>query len=153
MSKSIKYVAGIDPGKTGAVAVLDSKDMAVVDMRDFGDPGEIAEFLKTYPLDMAVLEKVGAMPKQGVVSVFSFGTNYGLWQGLLTALKVPFSLVTPQLWMKGQVLPSDHADRKKRGLTVCRRLYPESKYFKREKDHNRADAVLIARYAILKGLV
>ena len=145
MEKNI--VAGIDPGKTGAIAFLRVSGMKIIDIVDY-DENDVVDAMKEFDPSFVVLERVASRPKQGVVSVFSFGENFGFWRGVLKALKIPFDFATPQTWMKGQVSSTDHANKKKRSISVCRRLYPGSEFFTREKDHGRADAVLIARYAI-----
>jgi crossover junction endodeoxyribonuclease RuvC len=83
------------------------------------------------------------MPKQGVTSVFSFGENFGIWQGILAALGIPFLMPRPREWQKGLVRPSDGHDTKSRSLAVARRLFPDAPLAKK-KDHNRADALLLA---------
>ena len=46
------------------------------------------------------IEKVHSMPGQGVASMFNFGKGYGIWIGILAALKISKTLVTPQEWKK-----------------------------------------------------
>jgi len=142
---------GVDPGGTGAIAVLDSS-RNIIDIHDYIDVYSANVFLsqlnKDFDIQLAVLEKVHSFSKQGVSSVWSFAQNYGEHIGLLTANYISFQLIPPQQWQKGVLTDSDNKDKKKRGLAVCRRLYPNADYFKREKDHNRADAVLMALHAI-----
>jgi crossover junction endodeoxyribonuclease RuvC len=52
----------------------------------------------------------------------------------------------PREWQKGLVRPSDGKDPKERSLTVARRLFPDAE-LSRKKDHNRADALLLAWWA------
>jgi crossover junction endodeoxyribonuclease RuvC len=133
---------GIDPGKTGAFAFIDEEmKYEVFDFPD--DPGEVVSELITRNVQWAALEKVGAMPGQGVTSMFSFGTNYGIWQGILYSLKISFDLVTPATWQKGIVFQSDGKDPKERALTAARRMFPLAE-LDRKKDHGRADALLMA---------
>ena len=47
-----------------------------------------------------VIEKVNAMPKQGVSSTFKFGTSFGFCQGMLVAAGIRFEFATPQKWQK-----------------------------------------------------
>lgn len=71
------------------------------------DLGGIATLVKVYMPSMAVVERVTAMPGQGVSGMFSFGAGYGMLQGILAALEVPYALVTPQTWRKqvGLIVP------------------------------------------------
>ena len=82
---------GIDPGKTGAAALL--LDGRQIDAVDWSDGPTVVKRFTDWTLfrdiDYAVLERVSSMPKQGVKSTFSFGQNYGWWQGMLDALKIP----------------------------------------------------------------
>jgi len=57
--------------------------------------------------NLAVLERVGAMPGQGVSSMFKFGQAFGTVQGILAALKVPTHLVAPVTWKRHFRLPAD----------------------------------------------
>jgi hypothetical protein len=140
---------GIDPGISGAIALLsETDDISVYDWP--GDPAQasnfIIEWLKDYSVQLAVLERVSAMPKQGVRSVFHFGFNYGQWDGLLAALKIPFIKDPPRLWQKGLIRKTDGPDTKSRSLSVARRLFPNAD-LRLKKHHNRADAILLAYYA------
>ena len=67
-----------------------------------------------------VLEKVNAMPGQGVVSMFNFGQNFGFIQGVLKAYEIPFELVPPQKWKKEFSVTSD----KNTSIEVAKRLFP-----------------------------
>jgi len=140
-----KVVIGIDPGATGAIALLGNDLLLVEDWP--GDIGGAADLLRawaaTYQIQMAGLERVASRPGQGVSSVFSFGTNYGAWQGILAGLGVPVVLLTPQAWQKRILCPSDGPDPKARSLAVARRLFPDAE-LTRKKDHGRADALLLA---------
>lgn len=101
-------------------------------------------FLEHHPL-LTGIEKVGAMPKQGVSSTFIFGQNFGAWLGALAALQVPHIIVTPSKWQKS-LLDSTPGDSKQRSLSMARRLFPGVE-LSRKKDHGRADALLLALYA------
>ena len=150
-----RVVIGIDPGKKGAAVIL-SSTRNILDVYDYIDPLEtsnvMARWKKNFDIGLAVLEQVHSFPGQGVVSSFSFGMNYGVWQGVLSAVKIPWQLVTPRTWQKGLVTPSDGSNAKERSLAVARRLFPTEGYFKRKKDADRADAVLMAVHALGKLL-
>lgn len=151
---------GVDPGKTGAIAILSPSGIQIY---DFTDPcGLMALRDISQGKAKAVIEKVNAMPKQGVTSVFTFGDSYGKVKGWLEALSIPYELVTPQKWQKEVLsymptLPvgSDQKTKNERSkikkahnLDQARKKFPEAvkKYLTRKMDHNRADALLIAEY-------
>lgn len=144
-----KIYIGIDPGQTGAAAFLfeslGTADGSFFDYQDF----EIIPILKTLQQEKyifkAAIEKVSAMPKQGVASSFKFGTNFGIWQGRLEALQIPFVFVTPRKWQKEVFDSMAQGDRKEMSLNLARRLFPWAD-LRLKKHHNRADALLIAEW-------
>lgn len=134
---------GIDPGKTGAVAILDDKGN-YINVLDFGQKELMSALIDYAPVvKFAYLEKVHSMPGQGVVSTFSFGENFGWWHGVLGSLGIPYTTIRPQDWMKKYSLQKSSASDKP-GLEVARKLFPEAP-LRLKKHHNRADALLIAR--------
>jgi len=146
-----KAYVGIDPGITGGLAVITPDGVDVTDYNDIHNVvATLIEWGENYVLN-AMLEKVHSMPKQGVASTFKFGMNYGIHQGILAALGIPYQLVTPQKWMGRMLTGSDELTTKKKSLDIVRRLYPSlaNVYFKRQKDNGRADALLIATYCKL----
>lgn len=145
---------GIDPGITGAISLL-SGDLfvAVVDMptmvngkKNMVNAAELAKILSDYKSNNAViyLERVSAMPGQGVCACFNFGVSFGIIQGIAGALQIPMILVTPQSWKKRAGLIGKDKDAAR---TLAQQLYPAAT-LGRKKDIGRADAILIARYGI-----
>jgi len=124
MSTRAKAVLGIDPGLSGALAVVSQKgevlrihDTPTIKLyrgttkrkgktvkREVKEVGEEAlaalleQLLDEFRILEAVVEKVGAMPKQGIASAFAFGQVYGQTRMALTSFEIPYSLVTPQKW-------------------------------------------------------
>jgi crossover junction endodeoxyribonuclease RuvC len=139
------YFIGIDPGKTGAVAVI-SDDGSFCSLCDFTN--HPISFLRKFNkhVSHAYIEKVHAMPKQGVVSTFSFGENFGTWQGILRTLEIPYSLVPPQYWQRELGLVKiDKKD--KPSLPMAREMFPDAP-LNLKKHHNRSDALLLAYVAL-----
>ena len=141
--------AGIDPGQGGSIAIV-SGDMQTTHVWDW--PGSIeaaGDLIRDVWFDhkpvLTGIEKVSAMPKQGVSSTFKFGSNYGAWLGALSALQIPHVIVTPAKWQRA-VLDSSGGDTKARSLSMARRLFPLAD-LGRKKDHGRSDALLLAVYA------
>src|SRR5687767_11470224 len=86
--RGVTLYAGIDPGLTGAVAILDQSkllvdvfDMPVVDKQV--NAVELAYVIAGYgdPFVTAI-ERVASMPGQGVASTFKFGMSYGIALGV-----------------------------------------------------------------------
>lgn len=139
---------GVDPGASGAVALITADEHLVEPWP--GDPVAAADLVRSWcashKIRLAALERVSARPGQGVSSTFSFGANYGTWQGILAGLGIPFMMPTPATWQRGLIVPSDGADPKARSLAVARRLFPTVDLH-RKGDHGKADALLLAMYA------
>jgi crossover junction endodeoxyribonuclease RuvC len=118
-------IISFDPGKKGGIATHHKGITNVYPMPLAGkvlDLASIATIIKNASPDIAVIEKVGGMPGQGVASTFTFGTGYGQIQGLLAGLGIPFELVTPQAWKK-LVLAGTTKD-KDAAIAYCRRAFP-----------------------------
>lgn len=105
------YLIGIDPGISGAVVVLQSRACPVpiewmrmpslkVGKSSRVDCAALARFLADYDAGEAYIEQVHAMPGQGSVSMFTFGHAAGAVEGMLAAMMIPVTLVTPQAWKK-----------------------------------------------------
>ena len=148
------YVLGIDPGKTGAIAIVsdDCELLDVVDMPDAAGSAlgaQIRQLTDDWaPLDLtaAWVEQVASRPGQGVRSVFTFGMGYGSILGALGALGIPVHHVTPATWKKSQRVTADK-DRSRQRATE---LWPgQASWFARKKDDGRAEAALIARYGAM----
>jgi hypothetical protein len=133
-------ILGIDPGLSGAAAVL----------RPDGSVFYLTPYSKTTPHDLVValgepgitkayIESVHSMPAQGVASTFKFGENYGLWQGILTAIGIPFERVYPLKWQTA--LGCKTGGNKNISKARAQELFPKVKV-----THAIADALLIAEY-------
>jgi crossover junction endodeoxyribonuclease RuvC len=149
-------VLGIDPGASGALALWDTdlEALTVADMpsvlvrtgkvqrRQISETW-LADLVRDYEPDCAWLERVHAMPKQGVTSSFSFGVAYGMVRGVLAALRVPTTPVTPNEWKRALRVSSD----KNEARLIASRLFPaNARSFVRAKDDGRAEAALLALF-------
>jgi hypothetical protein len=141
---------GVDPGISGAVAFyfpiapdrVAVEDLPVVD--GFIDAANFALRLEQLRPDVAIIERVGAMPKQGVSSTFKFGASYGAIGGVIAALKIPTHFVSPTKWKKHFALGSD----KEESRSLAIRLFPAcAAQFALKRHHNRAEAALLALFA------
>lgn len=158
-------VIGVDPGATGAIATIGGPfdDLNVYDMptltvkhgktdRTMVNPRLLGDLLREIiePAGtvFAVIEKVHSMPRDSSVSAFSFGRATGYVEMAIAMLGVPHVHVTPQEWQRGV--------RKGKGkdASVARalELYPAAAavHLARKKDHNRADAILIAHWGLTR---
>ena len=144
-------VVGVDPGLTGAVAILtpaghlvDVYDLPVIDKTI--NCAELARYegWRTHPERFhAVIEQVASRPKQGVASVFRFGHVVGSLDATFAVLGIPTTRVTPGVWKRWAGIGPDKNDARRRATE----LWPSSaSSFARVKDHGRAEAALIARW-------
>lgn len=149
----MQVFVGIDPGKSGGIAAL-SPDGTVLGYWAMPDTdlGTWSIFSDFGPNTHATLEKVGAMPGQGVTSMFTFGRGYGVLLGCLAASGTPFDTVTPQLWMKEFSLSRKKGLTKTAWKTVLRdkaqQLFPSLPVWSETKKLQMCvcDSLLIAEY-------
>lgn len=141
---------GIDPGKSGGIAYIDTQDNISGTM-PYSDT-ELINLCRDASHDwnkevVCCLEKVGAMPGQGVVSMFSFGQSVGYIKGVLESFRIPYQEITPQKWKREFGLTSDKA----KSAEVCRKLFPDVSLLaspRCKKPHDgMAEALLMAEYA------
>ena len=144
----------IDPGQKGALAFYSPliTNKVMVELMPLGgkeiDYASLATIIKDFDPDLAVVEKVGSMPGQGVTSMFTFGMGYGALFGILAALQVPTERVAPQTW-KASVLKGTLKD-KAAAIDYCRRVFPTVPLVppRCRKPHDGiADALCILSYA------
>ena len=148
-------IIGIDPGLSGAVAVIkDAGSLSVIDMPTMTverngkakrqvSAIELAQILEGVKSDHChvYVEKVSAMAGQGVTSVFSFGRSFGMIEGILAALQMPVTDVAPATWTKALGRGAGKDASRARAME----LFPANQQdFKRVKDDGRSDAALIA---------
>lgn len=143
---------GIDPGSKGAMALMVNGHVTVVpyDKTAYLAHLSVINGMKADGEDGGVIcciEQVSSHPREGVKSVFTFGTNYGWLLGVLDALQIPYQTVTPLKWKKEFSLTSDKAQ----SIEVCKRLFPNVSLLRtersRKEDDNLAEAVLLMLYA------
>ena len=154
----MNYYIGIDPGKKGCLCLL-SQDKQI-EFFDWPKDGNVIDYYRRInkaicelPVELCVLEKVHAMPKQGVSSMFTFGTNFGMWQGWIIGWQIPCVQVAPQTWMKGLISKADGTNTKHQVSNAAQRMFPNAQLtgpMGGYKD-GRGDALLMAYYAMLQS--
>ncbi|CAB5675666.1 hypothetical protein [Comamonas aquatica] len=157
-------VIGIDPGLTGACAVVDHLGVrAVFDLPTMPVPGAGPKALVKRKIDgralcqlllkhcpasegsaQVVLEQVHARGDGNALQTqASLLRSLGAIETVLECLKYPIRYVSPQSWKRAYGLGPD----KNKALETARSLYPGAQAdLKRQKDHNRAEAVLLAHW-------
>ena len=142
------FYSGVDPGKNGAIATID-QDGTVLKISRFIHADHFAA-LEAEGIHTAIIEKVGAMPRQGVSSMFTFGRVYGeAWAGLLLSREgtIRVNSVTPSMWQRDLMLP------KRDCVTNHKRTIKEEaeRRFGRKFLLAEADAVWLAEWGRQRG--
>ena len=144
-----KVIIGIDNGIYGAIGIINSSvivyDMPIIK----GKPKEydldkIYDILVPYKdCSVCFIERAFAMPKQGVVSTFRNGYNFGLMVGILSSLKIPYYIVHPLRWTKLFDL-----SKKEDSVIIAKKLFPGVQFETKRGRllHGRSDALLIAYF-------
>lgn len=154
-----QYFLGVDPGLSGALAFYDpnTNDLIIHDMptHQITRNGKIKRQLDLYQLGIlidsmanvthsAIVEQVGALPGQGVTSMFSFGFSAGAAQAAIAAHLIPMTLVTPANWKRVMGLKTASKDASR--LRASQLLPKHAHQWSRIKDDGRAEASLLAIY-------
>jgi crossover junction endodeoxyribonuclease RuvC len=163
-------VVGIDPGVTGAMAAVS----AFRRPRELGSPDQTFEpyldsmmDIPTYEIDKlkhvqegpflawlreikarygeydVYIERAQAAPAQNVSSIFNYGMIFGETLALASLVARNVIYVSPVVWKRRMLLTPD----KERSRNRAIELFGDLDDFKRKRDHNRAEAALLALYA------
>lgn len=139
-------IVGIDPGKSGGAIITNSDGGLLTIHAEFTDFIEEMKMRLNFKETIyAGIERVHSFPGQGVKSMFTFGENFGQWQGILMALPISYVMVAPTKWRS--IL-----DSKKKGKDIVvdyvkRRWPPTCHVLKLKKNWWIADAMCIATWA------
>jgi hypothetical protein len=156
-------IIGIDPGIEGAVGLVDTEtgEIEAFDLPVIGegtkrelDARWLLNWIVNACADHLYCELVNAMPSipdatgrrrgMGAASAFRFGFGTGQLRSVMQISATPFTLVTPQRW-KGhyKLKGKDKEPARQLALHLMPKAAP---ILKRKMDHQRAEALLIARY-------
>jgi hypothetical protein len=157
-----KLILAFDPGVTGAFAVLTEsggyvhvEDLPIIAMQSLkwvsGALTKRLQIVASGNEVTAIVERVHAMPKNGVIAAFSQGSTLCSILPQLQVLGMRIQLVPPQSWKRqlgliSKVKMSD-IERKRAALDMARLLFPSAP-LERQKDHGRAEALLIGTWYV-----
>ena len=153
-------IIGIDPGISGSICFFqDGQIIDVIEMPTMTDGKKnkkqvngaqvyneiLKKIEKTERHNVRVIiEKVSAMPGQGVTSMFNFGQSFGILKGICSAMQLPLYYVRPAKWKKYFGLINSEKDASR---TRAIEMFPNfSSQLSKKKDINKADAILIASF-------
>lgn len=172
----MKYL-GIDPGKSGGIAIVDQdgkleKLYTIPTIGKEIDIRALSEILQKHPECTVAIENVHSMHQMSANSNFQFGFVCGVLEGLVSGLGMKYVKVAPKMWQeiifrgvpvhrkpkKEEKLKSGaikvttgSVDTKKMSLIAAKRLFPKESFLANEKSsvpHDGLyDAANIAEYA------
>ena len=153
-------IIGIDPGISGAICFFENGEIKdVIDMPNMAEGKKNKKQINGPQLFneldrriqniqkkniSVVVERVSAMPGQGVTSMFNFGQSFGVIKGICSAMQLPIYFISPSKWKKyfNLIKTSKDAIRAK-----AIEIFPYiSTKLQRKKDSNKAEAILIASF-------
>lgn len=153
-------ILGIDCGLNGALAFFDYEkgqltifDMPVHEVERNGkakrevSPQRLAMLVRGIDVRRAIVEKVAARPGQGVTSMFAFGRSFGVVEGVLAALNIPVTYVTPQQWRKAMQVREGKDGSRQRAAELLPKYADQ---FALKKWDGRAEAALISYWGTIK---
>ena len=152
-------IMGLDPGTNGGISILETKQnqlpqikfclkMPTVSMygKKIVDTKTLYDSLNTFRIDLSIIEKVHAMPRQWVTSSFQFGRSFGSLETLAYLLSERVDYVAPAIWKKSLGLgPS-----KKESLDLARLKFGDSDLWNVKSNDGIAEAALLTLYWIEK---
>lgn len=161
-SRPRPLLLGIDPGLSGACAVVCGDTDILVDLIDLPtfktatkarksgffehlDVHKFSSLIDMYApmVALAILEEPGAMPKQGLSSTFRFGRICGQIHGVLAGHYIPTYPVKPGVWKSAMALSENKDDSRR----LASKHFPTNCRFWSKKKHNdRAEAALLTVY-------
>lgn len=152
-------IMGLDPGISGGISVIETKQnklpkilyslkMPVVSMygKKIVDTKKVYESLISYKIDISIIEKVHAMPRQGVTSSFQFGRSFGAIETLAYLLSKRVDYVAPAVWKKHLGVGAS----KKDSLDLARLKFGNNDIWNKKTNDGIAEASLLVLYWISK---
>lgn len=159
----MKHYLGIDPGLGGAVALISDKGafcelidlpikrkyIAIDNTKNCVDSKALENILialiAEYGTIEAYLEDVHGRGGWSASISFGLGETIGSIRAVIDMLDIELTLITPNVWKKYFKLTSD----KEIVRAYANKAFPDARqYLSRKKNHDRAEALLIARYAV-----
>ena len=130
-------IIGIDPGLSGAIAILENNQVINIFEIPVMSEGKknkrqinsallvslLRENINKSEEVAVVVEQVNAMPGQGVTSMFNFGQTFGAIKGICAALDLPIFFVRPSKWKKHFELINSSKDSSRQKQLKCIQNY------------------------------
>lgn len=154
---------GADPGASGALAlylpgyIRPHPEVYVEDMPKLKDgmldhwhlAHILQQWAQNYDVQGVTVERVSAMPGQGVTSMFSFGQSFGALKQAIASADMHFTLVVPGVWKAIYGLRGGRENKAasaEKAIELFPDLKPQLYGPKGGVKDGRAEAVLLAHY-------
>lgn len=146
IKEGIVYL-GVDPGKSGGLAVLGTGGPRLISMPE--SYRDLWDVIVGIDPDFAVVEKVGGFIQGNKLpgsAMFNFGAGFGAVEAFLISSRTPYELITPQKWQKGLGIPpkgkKEKGDHKRVLKAFAQKLFPDV-----DVTLKTCDALLICEFA------
>lgn len=146
-------VMGIDPGLDGAIATWDGKTLKIADVQKMkaksrGNELNVAALVDIFgelavDCEVAYIETAGVRRGEGGGSGLKTGTTFGVLYGLSFCFCGVAYKVSPAKWKKKMGLSNDKHYSRTKAINTFPKFHH---YFSRVKDHDRAEAAMLAYY-------
>lgn len=141
---------GIDPGVHGGIAYLHENELDVRPMPIIGDKEyniqEMKNILKEFNLGgyeiFALIENQHPMPGEGLPRTFKTGMGFGILQGLLSGLEIPYAIISAKAWQREvfKGLPFKQDTKVSSGI-IATRTFPKTRFYATERSRTVADGM------------
>jgi hypothetical protein len=150
-------IAGIDPGLKGSVCFLSTDgtlvvhDMPVLRLLRGGkkrgevDPHALAGLFWKEHAGHAFVEQGWSRPHDSGPGGFAAGKSYGVVIGVLAAVDIPYTIISPQKWKRALGVPAAKDGARARASEL---LPAYADQWRLVKQDGRAEASLIALFGI-----
>lgn len=157
-----RYFIGIDPGLTGAVAIIDPDGVAIwlediplmaasmlgtrkvkTHINPLGLYGMLRSAMPQDRHSTAIIERTSAMPGQGSASMYSMGDTFGVCRSVCAILRIRVEYANPATWKRAMGLGKDKEASRAKAIEMFPMVAGR---LTRKKDHNRSEALLLAEY-------
>jgi len=148
------FIAGIDPGANGAIAVLDSLNPDSVALLDLNKNSiyQTAVWLHTKQVSAVWLESVHSLYGMSAKSNFGFGRNFGIAFAIakMAVSDGPVGQVTPKVWQKYIGVTVKGKGIKQEVAKIAKDKYPSALLYGPQGGllDGRSDALMIAHYGL-----
>jgi crossover junction endodeoxyribonuclease RuvC len=109
----------------------------------------ITNILRKERPDLVIIERVGIRPNESLSAGIPFVGSMFLVEGICSGLRLPYRLVSPSQWKPAMKIKVSIQNPKEPARIRALETWPAfADWFARKKDHNRAEALLLAQWAL-----